>query len=162
MTGLVTQSITEGVLRKLKPYENLNQKYIVKPMILTLKKTTTHIDVFYTNHDFSHNLSCSDFKFINGQEKSIEFSFENILKSRADSNSKDDLKDFIENKEKIETISFSDKTLRKSLIKKFQQNEKIEIKIIAGKIINLEMIIVFRKFDEFEFKKPAANTVQIS
>ena len=131
-------------------------------MILTLKKTTTHIDVFYTNHDFSHNLSCSDFKFINGQEKRIEFSFENILKSRADSNSKDDLKDFIENKEKIETISFSDKTLRKSLIKKFQQNEKIEIKIIAGKIINLEMIIVFKKFDEFEFKKPAANTVQIS
>lgn len=126
-------------------------------MILTLKKTTTHIDVFYTNHDFSHNLSCSDFKFINGQEKCIEFSFENILKSRADSNSKDDLKDFIENKEKIETISFSDKTLRKSLIKKFQQNEKIEIRIIAGKIIKLEMIIVFKKFDEFELKKPAAS-----
>lgn len=66
-------------------------------MILSLKKTTTHIDVFYTNHDFSHNLYCSDFKFVKGQEKSIELSFENILKSRADSNSKDDLKDFIEN-----------------------------------------------------------------
>ena len=94
-------------------------------MILSFKKTTTHIDVFYTNEDFSHNLYCSNFKFIKGQEKSIEFSFEKILKSRADSNFKYDLKDFIENNEKIEIIRFSDKTLKKSLIRKFQQNEKV-------------------------------------
>ena len=126
-------------------------------MILTLKKATTYIDVFYTNHDFSNNLPCSDFKFISGQEKSIEFSLENILKLRDGSNSRDDLRTFVENKEKIETISFSDKTIRKSLIKRFQQNEKIEIRILAGKIIKLEMMIVFERLDEFQFKSPLCS-----
>ncbi len=127
-------------------------------MILPLKKGNTHIDVFYTN-DFSHNLYCSDFKFIKEQIKGIEFSFEHILKSSTDSNSKYDLNDFIENKEEIETIRFSDKTLKKSLVRKFEQNELVNMRVIAEKNIDLQMNIVFKKMDEFEFQKPAANKV---
>ena len=122
-------------------------------MILSIKKGTSGIDVFYTNNDFSHNLYCSDFKFDNGQLKTIEFSFEKIIKSRTDSNSKDDLKDFIEYVDKIETIRFSDNTIKKSLLRKLANNEKVQLKIIAVKTLELEMFITYGKYDEFEFKK---------
>jgi hypothetical protein len=125
-------------------------------MILPLKKGNTHIDVFYTN-DFSHNLYCSDFKFIKEQIKGIELSFEHILRSRTDSNSKYDLNDFIDNKDEIEIIKFSDKTLKKSLLRKFEQNELVNLRVIAGKIIDLQMNIVFNKMDEFELRKPATK-----
>jgi len=128
-------------------------------MILSLKKDTTYIDVLYTNNDYSHNLYCSDIKFDNGQLKTIEFSFEKIIKSRTDSNSKYDLKDFIENVDKIETIRFSDNTIKKSLLRKFANNEKVNLRVIAEKALELEMLIVFGKFDEFEFKKPAVNNL---
>lgn len=122
-------------------------------MILSIKKGTSGIDVFYTNKDFSHNLYCSDFKFDNGQLKTIEFSFEEIIKSRTGSNSKDDLKDFIEYVDKIETIRFSDNTIKKSLLRKLANNEKVQLKVIAGKTLELEMFITYGKYDEFELKK---------
>lgn len=122
-------------------------------MILSIKKDTTYIDVIYKNNDFLHNLYCSDFKFDNEQSKVIEFSFKRILKSRTDSNSKDDLYDFVENIDKLESIRFSDKTIKKSLLRKLSNNEKVILRVIAEKTLELEMIIVFGKFEEFELKK---------
>jgi hypothetical protein len=128
-------------------------------MKLSLKKGVSYIHVDYSDNDFSNNLYCSDIFYIDGKTKTIGFSFEKILKSRTGTNSKDDLKDFTDNVEKIETINFSDNTLRKSLIRKFKQNENVLVKVTSDRLLELEMIMVFKNGDDFEFKKPTNNNV---
>jgi len=122
-------------------------------MKLSLKKGVSYIHVNYSDNDFSNNLYCSDIFYADGEIKTIGFSFEKILKSRANSNSKDDLNDFTNNVDKIETINFSDNTLKKSLLRKFKQNEKVLVEVTSNRLLEIEMTIMFKKDDEFELKK---------
>ncbi|MDA3943802.1 MAG: hypothetical protein PF694_09735 [Bacteroidetes bacterium] len=122
-------------------------------MKLSLKKGESYIHVNYSDNDFSNNLYCSDIFYVDGEIKTVGFSFEKILKSRANTNSKNDLKDFTNKVDKIETINFSDNILRKSLVRKFKQNEKVLVKVISNRLLEIEMTIMFKNDNEFELKK---------
>lgn len=122
-------------------------------MILSLKKGVSHINVEYIDGDFSGNLYCSDTKYIDGQVKTIELDFHQILNSKTGGNSKDDLNDLTTRIDFLDAICFSDNTIKKKLLGKLKQSEKVLVRIISQKKLEIEMTIEFKNDDEFTLNK---------
>jgi hypothetical protein len=122
-------------------------------MILSLKKGVSHINVDYVDGDFSGNLYCSDTKYIDGQVKTIELDFRQILKSKTEENSKDDLNDLTSRIDFLDSICFSDNTIKKKLWGRLKQNEKVLVRIISQKTLEVEMTIKFKSGNEFILNK---------
>lgn len=122
-------------------------------MILSLKKGVSYINVNYIDGDFSGNLYCSDIKYIDGQVKTIELDFHKILNSTTGVNSKDDLNDLTTRIDFVDSICFSDDTIKKKLWGRLKQKEKLLVRIISERTIEIEMKIEFKNDDEFTLNK---------
>lgn len=121
-------------------------------MNTSIKKGITHINISYTDGDFSHNLYCTEMVLINGVPNSLEMNFKNNLNSRYQTNSNADLVDLISNMASLDEINIQNLTITKKIIKKLKQNEEIIVSLIIDKTYNLISHIVFKSKDEFTLK----------
>lgn len=122
-------------------------------MVLSLKKGVTYINVNYIDGDFSSNLYCSNVKYIDGSVKTIELDFHKILRSKTGANSKDDLNDFTTRIDFVDSICFTDKTIKKYLLNRLKQTEHVLVRILSYKMIDIAMTIKFKNDDEFTLNK---------
>jgi len=110
----------------------------------SIKSGSTILTIFYKNGEFSNNLFCSNL-WVNKIPgiNVIEFDFNSVIKTRGESNSKDDLEYLFNNYTELDIIQFSDSTVFRKLSKYFHQSEPIKIKINGARVIELLTEIEF-------------------
>jgi len=122
-------------------------------MITSLRKTSTLFSFDYIDDDFPNKLYCTNFKYIDDNEKVLELDFHKIINSIGKSDSKDDLDYLKRNVDLISTIYFTESKIKKILLKKLEQNEVVLVRFIADIVFEKKMRIFFKSNDEFNLIK---------